>query len=597
MKILVVDDLQDARQVLHYMVEHHGHEAIEADNGFEALTIARSSPPDLIISDALMPVMDGFKLLRAMKQEQELRSIPFVLYSSAYKGDQDIRLAMSLGANAYFFKPMDPVELWDKIKGVLEKAKQNLPGPSRLIREDAEYLKRYSEVVATKLEEKVVELEKSLAERKRAEEKLASMNQQLESLVEKRTELLKRKNNELIASEKRYRNLVETMHEGILVVDAHGRLTYINQQMSNMLDMAPETLVGKQCDHFIEEGHREVFETMLKSTNNQFFSKFELNFTRSDGHIISTLVTPTHLYDGKVGSHGLFAVVTDITQLKRLQSQLLHAQKLESIGQLAAGIAHEINTPTQYVVNNLHFLDDVFKELIEMVKAHEVSLCAQKNDLSTSSTLQDADRTRDSFPHAPLYEEVSGAFQDTFEGLERISNIVDSVKRFALSSQNTTISTDLNEAIRNTITVSTNEWKYVADVTIDLDPALPLVPCNISDINQVILSLIVNAARAIESRQIETGVKEKGTITVKTAHFGNFAEIRVIDTGCGIPDSIRNRIFDPFFTTRSVGKGTGLGLAIARTIITNNHHGTIDFETEIGTGTTFVIRLPSDYCD
>jgi len=181
--------------------------------------------------------------------------------------------------------------------------------------------------------------------------------------------------------------------------------------------------------------------------------------------------------------------------------------------------------------------------------------------------------------------------------LERISRIVGSVKRFALSGQDATIAADLNDAIRNTITVSTNEWKYVADVATDLDPDLPLVACNISDINQVILSLIVNAGRAIEDRQVEIGVQEKGTITLTTTNLNDFVEIRVTDTGCGIPDSIRTRIFDPFFTTRSVGKGTGLGLAIARTIITNNHNGTIDFETEVGSGTTFVIRMPTGQVD
>ena len=151
---------------------------------------------------------------------------------------------------------------------------------------------------------------------------------------------------------------------------------------------------------------------------------------------------------------------------------------------------------------------------------------------------------------------------------------------------------DLNNAIGNTITVSTNEWKYVANVETDLDPALPLVPCNISAINQVILNLIVNAAHAIADQQIVSGEAGKGTITLKTRNLGDFAEIRITDTGPGIPENIRPRIFDPFFTSKSVGKGTGQGLAIARTIITETHHGSIDFETEIGRGTTFIVRLP-----
>jgi diguanylate cyclase (GGDEF)-like protein/hemerythrin-like metal-binding protein len=179
------------------MVEQNGHEAIEAANGLDALTIAKKNPPDLIISDALMPVMDGFQFLRAIKQDPELCAIPFALYSSTYKEDKDVRLAMSLGANAYLFKPMDPVELWKKIKDILEKAKQNVQLPAELIKEDAEYLRRYSEVVATKLEEKVLELEKTLAERKQAEEEIQKLNEELERRVQERTIELNVRNTEL----------------------------------------------------------------------------------------------------------------------------------------------------------------------------------------------------------------------------------------------------------------------------------------------------------------------------------------------------------------------------------------------------------------
>jgi signal transduction histidine kinase len=198
---------------------------------------------------------------------------------------------------------------------------------------------------------------------------------------------------------------------------------------------------------------------------------------------------------------------------------------------------------------------------------------------------------RDRLQGDSLMQEVAAAFGDTVEGIERISRIVGSVKAFAHPGQDRNLPADLNEAIRSTIIVSTNEWKYLADIETDLDSTLPLVPCNISAINQVVLNLIVNAAHAIEERGGDGG-RTKGLIHIASKGFGDCVEIRVRDNGSGIPENIRNRIFDPFFTTKEVGKGTGQGLAIARTIICETHRGSITFETEPGRGTTFIILLP-----
>jgi CheY-like chemotaxis protein len=168
MKILLVDDNRDDRKLLRYMVEKNGHVAIEAGDGSDGLEKAKSTAPDLIISDALMPVMDGFQFLREVKQDPDLRSIPFIFYSSSYKEYQDVRLAMSLGADAYVFKPVEPAELWAKIENLLKTGKREKAPPVPLIKEDAEYLKQYSQVVATKLEKKVRELELTLEDRNRA---------------------------------------------------------------------------------------------------------------------------------------------------------------------------------------------------------------------------------------------------------------------------------------------------------------------------------------------------------------------------------------------------------------------------------------------
>lgn len=184
MKILIVDDNKDARQVLRYMAERYGNTVIEAWNGMDALEKAGSFSPDLVISDVLMPVMDGFQFLRSMKQDAKLISIPFIFYSSSYKESQDIRLAMSLGADAYILKPLEPEELWSRITTLLEERSQKEPAIPSLADDDAEYLKQYSNVIATKLEAQVKRLELTLEERQRAEKALSLSESRLRSLFE-----------------------------------------------------------------------------------------------------------------------------------------------------------------------------------------------------------------------------------------------------------------------------------------------------------------------------------------------------------------------------------------------------------------------------
>jgi PAS domain S-box-containing protein len=427
--------------------------------------------------------------------------------------------------------------------------------------------------------------------RKQIEQQLFVLNQKLESLVEQRTEQLNIRNAELIASEERYRNLVESMQEGILVVDRKGIFTFANRQMSNMLGLSTAELLGMECSRFLESGDLEIFQARIKAPAGQSVAKFEVSFTRLDGRHVATLVSPTTVYNKEGEYDCSFAVVTDITTLKQLQSQLFQSQKLESIGQLAAGIAHEINTPTQYVANNVRFLKDATDDLIALERSFEQLMQAGQDGQEITEALKTAAIAKEKLQTESLLTEIPEAFEDIFEGLERISTIVSSVKRFAHPGQDGMAPADLNEAIRSTVTVSTNEWKYVADLETDLDPQLPPVLCVVSAINQVVLNLIVNAAHAI-AEATNNGGSGKGTIRVQTRKIADQVEIRVVDSGKGIPEAIRNRIFDPFFTTKDVGKGTGQGLAIARTIICETHHGTLEFESEIDRGTTFIARLP-----
>jgi two-component system NtrC family sensor kinase len=279
----------------------------------------------------------------------------------------------------------------------------------------------------------------------------------------------------------------------------------------------------------------------------------------------------------------------EIDERNRMEVQLRHAQKLESIGQLAAGIAHEINTPTQYIGDNTHFLQDAFGELggvIAAVRALGGSAAAPPAPDRLAELRAAADRADLGY----LQEEIPKAIQQSLEGVGRVAKIVRAMKEFSHPGSAEKTPVDLNRAIESTLTVATNEWKYVARLETDFAPALPPVPLLPGEFNQVVLNLVVNAAHAIAEAAGPRG--EKGVITVATRRDGDWAEVHVGDTGTGIPEHVRGRIFEPFFTTKGVGKGSGQGLAIARSVVVDKHGGTIAFETTPGRGTTFVVRLP-----
>jgi PAS domain S-box-containing protein len=291
----------------------------------------------------------------------------------------------------------------------------------------------------------------------------------------------------------------------------------------------------------------------------------------------------------------LLVIGSDVTYRSALEVQLRQAQKLESVGQLAAGIAHEINTPTQYIGDNVRFLKDSFQDLKNLLTIYDRLLAAakDKDKALSDETVQEVAAAVQRADAGYLLEEIPKAIEQTLEGITRVSTLVSAMKEFSHPGSKEKTPLNLNHAIESTITVARNEWKYVADLETEFDPSLPPISCQPGEFNQVILNLIVNAAHAIND-VVGKGGSQKGKIRVQTFNFPQWVEIRIGDTGSGIPEKVRARIFDPFFTTKEIGKGTGQGLAIARSVVVDKHGGSIHFETEEGKGTTFVIRLPHD---
>jgi two-component system NtrC family sensor kinase len=308
-----------------------------------------------------------------------------------------------------------------------------------------------------------------------------------------------------------------------------------------------------------------------------------LPFTRENSQrLVGLTIHPLRSHLGTIS--GTIIIGSDVTDKRILEDQLRQAQKLEAIGQLAAGIAHEINTPAQFVSDNVTFLKESWLALSPLL----TGIQNLKQGENGWSTICEIARGAD-LPY--LVAEVPKALDETLDGLQRIKKIVRAMKEFSHPSTNQKQHTDINAAILTTITVSRNEWKYVADLETDLDPTLPLVPCLADQVNQALLNIIVNAAHAIVEA-LGDAPATKGRITIRTRHDEEAVEIVISDTGAGLPEQIRARVFEPFFSTKQVGKGTGQGLALTHTIIVKEHKGRIWFESEIGRGTTFFIRLP-----
>ncbi|MGD2062431.1 MAG: PAS domain S-box protein [Nitrospirota bacterium] len=386
--------------------------------------------------------------------------------------------------------------------------------------------------------------------------------------------------------------ILATIPSVLIAIDRVGCVTAWSGTAERLFGIQAATVIGgpfKQCGivwHMLD-----VIDSVEACISDKQPSRLDdVWFLRPDGSegVLGVTLTPLQDEDGRPA--GCVLLAADVTQRKSLESQLSQAQKLEAIGQLAAGIAHEINTPTQYVGDNTRFLQDAFVDLAEILTGYQELLAAASAGPIPGDLLNRAEETVKQADLDYLMAEIPAAIDQSREGVDRVSRIVRAMKDFSHPGSQEKTATDLNHAIESTITVSRNEWKYVATMETDLDPNLPLVPCLPAEINQVILNMITNAAYAIGTVVGDGG--GKGTIKISTRQEGDWVEIRFSDDGCGIPPDAQPKIFHPFFTTKEVGKGTGQGLAISHAVVVEKHGGAIHFETGLGNGTTFVVRLP-----
>jgi PAS domain S-box-containing protein len=528
--VLVVDDSPEDRASYRRLLARATDWAvIEAESGSEGLTSAASHRPSCVLLDYQLPDLDGMEFLAALRAQPAGGDVAVVMVTG--QGNEQVAASvMRRGARDYLVK--------SEITA------------SRLV--DA----MRSACAATVLKR----------ERRRHAAMLAERNDETDRLV-------------------------SSISSFLIGLDEHGRVVRWNA--------AAESLLGPQVALAIGQP--------LAACRLPFpLERVEAALVRC------TLARPEHLpampCRGEAGPHRLVDVTVnriehngrpngwvllgqDVTNAVETERALREAQKLEAVGTLAAGIAHEINTPIQFISDNLRFLADAMPTLFTLITIGDrIAAAARAGELG-GVPLDEFDAVRRQGDVDELKVEMPAAVTQALEGAERVATIVRAMKRISHPGGQGKDLVDVNGAIGDTIVISRTEWKDVAEIETDLDPALPPVACVPGELPQVLLNLIVNAAHAIADVPRDPP-GAKGRISIITRRTESGVEIAVRDTGVGVAADIAERIFEPFFTTKPVGRGTGQGLSLARGIVVERHGGTLTFESRAGEGTTFFIRLP-----
>lgn len=379
----------------------------------------------------------------------------------------------------------------------------------------------------------------------------------------------------------------------LITVDRNGIITTWNTAAATAFGVPASVMLGTQFSECNVGWDRDLINRSVETcVRDQVSVRVDdVRLTAEDGRewFLGVTLNPIDKYCD--APQGFLLLCADVTKRRIMEAQLAQSQKLKSIGQLAAGVAHEINTPIQYVSDNTRFLSDSVNDLHPLLDACSALAHAARNGEDTAdkvSAVVEAERDSDL---DYLLAEMPKAVSQSLDGIDQVSHIVHAMKDFSHPGTDAKVATDLNRALESTAIISRNEWKYVAELVTDFDPDLPRVPCLSAEMNQVFLNMIVNAAHAIAD-VVGDGAERKGTITLRTCLADEHVEVRIQDTGKGMTEEIKGRVFDPFFTTKPPGKGTGQGLAISHSVVVDKHGGAIHVETKPGQGTTFIIRLP-----
>lgn len=534
-RVLIVDDKEENVYYLQALLTGHGWAVETARHGAEALIKARQRPPQIIVSDLLMPVMDGYTLLRHWKADARLRTAPFIVYTATYTELEDEKLAINLGADAFILKPAEPEEFMRRMEQVLARTETTVPGPTkRPAGDENALLKVYSETLIRKLEEKTIQLEEAnrtlqrdIAERMAAEAKLREQAQ-----------------------------LLDLAQDAIIVRDLEHRIQYWSKGAERIYGWKPEEVIGRSVREILYPDVSQLIQAMDILLQRGEWTGELRHVTRQGGEVIMEGKW-TLLRNDQGAPKAVLAVNTNVTERKKIEAQFLRTQRLESIGTLAGGIAHDLNNLLAPIVMG-----------VELLRQGEAS---------------------------PTHRRVI----DTIErSARRGTDLVKQVLSFARGVEGARVAVHLGHIIREIVTMTQTTFPKSITLEVDVPRDLWLVTGDPTQLNQVLLNLCVNARDAMPTggrlciRVRNTEVDAQLATMHPGLAVGPYVQLEVTDTGKGIAPEIQERIFEPFFTTKEVGKGTGLGLSTVLGIV-RSHGGAVNVESAHDRGTTFRIHLPA----
>ncbi len=566
MEILIVEDDYISRSLLKKMLMEMGHQVIEAENGRQAWEFLKERQLQYIITDWMMPEMNGLELCHKIRSQTFDRYV-YVIMLTAKDRKTDLVNVFKAGADDYIPKPFDPEELRARVMTGM----------------------------------RIIDLEEGY-------------NNLADTLIESRNKL---------------RIVLDSLNEDIVSLDSNFNIVSVNQAFVERLHCHPNDVVGRNCFEICGSGEPPLCNSQIEPLITKVFDNSQpqhllitdqkelesntykqiacLPILNENGQVIQVVVVSKDITEDRHKSEEIqslnnqlietssqietknYKLEKTLKQLENTQAQIVQSEKMASIGQLAAGVAHEINNPTGFVSSNLKTLGDYLHEIGELFQKYkEMSVDLQSDENKTKfpqnvgEALENIKAFEKDIDIDFLMKDITDLIGDCREGTDRIKKIVRDLKDFAHPGEDRLQSVNINNGLDSTLNVVTNEIKYKATVHKDFDK-IPMVRAFPQQLNQVFMNILLNAAQAIE---------EKGDIHVRTRFKDGFVEVVIRDNGCGISQNNISKIFDPFFTTKEVGKGTGLGMNIAYNII-QKHSGTITVSSEVSKGTAFTIRIPA----